>query len=115
MELLVFYIEANYQRREIMKKVLAIVLAAVMVLSLAACGGGGGGTATLKAPHDQLTHVLEGKETTTYHDFVDGKCTRCAETTIFRQEPMYKSPEILFTEQAQQGTIEYFWYPTEAY
>jgi len=98
-----------------MKKLLAIVLAAVMVLSLAACGGGGGGTTTGKIPHDQITHVLEGKEETTYHDFVDGKCTRCAETTIFRQEPMYKSPEILFTEQAQQGTIEYFWYPTEAY
>ena len=69
-----------------MKKLLAIVLAAVMVLSLAACGGGGGGTATGKIPHDQITHVLEGKAETTYHDFVDGKCTRCAETTIFRQE-----------------------------
>ena len=97
-----------------MKKVLAIILAAVMVLSLCACGGGGA-SLPQKTPHDQITHVLEGSTETTYHDFVDGKCTRCAETTIFRQEPMYKSPEILLTEQAKQGTVEYFWYPTEAY
>ncbi|MBR2070801.1 MAG: hypothetical protein IJ981_05170 [Clostridia bacterium] len=99
-----------------MKKIIAMLLAVVMVLSLCACGGGASnGGQTLKTPHDQITHVLEGKTETTYHDFVDGKCTRCEETTIFRQEPMYKSPEILFTEQAKQGTIEYFWYTTEAF
>ena len=99
-----------------MKRIISLILVAVLALSLCACGGGGGANQGItKTPHDQITHVLEGKEETTYHDFVDGKCTRCAETTIFRQDPMYKSPEILLTAQAKQGTIEHFWYPTEAY
>lgn len=101
-----------------MKKFVKVAVGALvlssMVLGAAACGGTakpGGRT------HDQETHVITNAEggKTVHHNFVNGKCTMCDETTIFRQDPMMKSPEILLTAQKNQGTIEYFWYKTRAY
>jgi len=96
-----------------MKKLLAIVLAAVMVLSLAACGGGGGGQAAAPG-HDPVTYLHSTTGKITAHNFVDGKCTRCDETTIFFQDQMPKHEASKYVS-SNPGTVEEFYYDTRAY
>jgi len=96
-----------------MKKLLAIVLAVVMVLSLAACGGGG--QEQPKAPgHDQTTYVHSTKGTLVPHKFVDGKCTRCEETSIFFQDFMQKHEATKYAS-SNPGTVVEFHYDSRAY
>ena len=95
-------------------KIRKILTLSLTTLSLVSCGGTSSSSKTGKT-HDNHTHVVNDKGVTCPHNFVDGKCTMCDEETVFRQDPMYKSPEILSTAQAHQGTLEYFWYKTRAY
>ena len=100
--------------QKLIKVLGSAVLATAMCLSIAACSNTE--TVVPQRTHDQETHVITGSDgKTAQHNFVDGKCTMCDETTIFRQDPMLKSPEILLTEQEEQGTVESFWYKTRAY
>lgn len=98
----------------------SLLMVGALAVSFAACGGGEGTDSGVTPPpakktHDQTTHVITGSDKTQHHNFVNGKCTMCDETTIFRQDPMYKSPEILTTAQTEQGTLECVWYKTRAY
>lgn len=108
---------------KILKTLGSLLAVGALAVTFAACGGNGGnggngGTtppATTKT-HDQITHVVTGKTETQHHNFVDGKCTMCDETTIFMQDAVYKSmKDVLTTAQAEQGTIESVWYKTRAY
>lgn len=107
--------------KKLLKALGCILATTVVATSFAACAPESpeDPAPPAKRTHDQITHVVTGSETgeTRHHNFVDGKCTMCDETTIFRQDAMYKSPEILLTEQPEedQGTIEWFWYKTRAY
>ncbi|MCM1440023.1 MAG: hypothetical protein NC131_12605 [Roseburia sp.] len=98
----------------------SLLMVGAMAFSFAACGGGGNqgntpnNTTTTKT-HDQTTHVVTGSTETQHHNFVNGKCTMCDQTTTFRQDAMYKAGNILLTEQAQKGTLEGVWYKTRAY
>lgn len=110
--------------KKIFKTLGSLLAVGALAVTFAACGGdnggngGGGGTtppATTKT-HDQITHVITGSDgTTQHHNFVDGKCTMCDQKTSFRQDAMYKSADILLTEQSQKGTVECVWYKTRAY
>ncbi len=102
------------RKTNVLKTLMSVFLALMLTFSLMACGEE---TTPIKKTHDQETHVITGSEdgSTVHHNFVDGQCTMCGETTVFRQEPMLSSPEILLTDQQNQGTIEYFWYRTRAY
>lgn len=104
-----------------MKKILKIlaVTAAVAATAVMAVGCGGNPETEnkpTKRTHDPETHIsnLESGKPLP-HNFVDGQCTLCDETTIYRQDPLSKAPDILKTEQQKQGTLEYFWYRTRAY
>lgn len=109
-------------KNKFLKALGCLLMVGAMAFSFAACGGGGdddqggGGGATTKT-HDRITHVVTGSNdnTTQHHNFVNGQCTMCGQTTIFRQDAMYKAENILLTEQSQQGTLECVWYKTRAY
>ena len=102
--------------RKLFKVLGSAVLVAAVCFAIAGCSQEETKTPATRT-HDQITHVITGNEEgkTAQHNFVDGKCTMCDETTIFRQDPMLKSEEILLTEQQEKGTVESFWYKTRAY
>jgi len=111
-------------KNKILKTVGSLLMIGALAFSFAACkggeensgGGNGGGNKPTTKTHDQTTHVVTGSDgKTQHHNFVNGKCTMCDQTTIFRQDPMYKSADILTTAQAEQGTLESVWYKTRAY
>ena len=92
---------------------------ATAVLCLAACIGG----ATVDEPetpamtHDSVTLEVDGRPGTYHwHNFVDGKCTMCDETTIFTQEQL-KGEDILTTPVPEEyrGTVESFEYRARSY
>ncbi len=98
----------------------AVAFASVFcaVFSLSACGGGEEEVQQKPAlKHDPVTLEVEGKEGTyQWHNFVDGKCEYCDETTIFRQEPL-SGEDILTTQvdEAHRGTVTSFTYETRSY
>lgn len=102
------------KKNNFLKAAASLLLAATMLTSLVACGSGETSTVT-KRTHDQTTHVITGKGGTIQHNFVNGKCTMCDETTVYRQDPIYKTPDLLNTTASKQGSVEYFWYKTRAY
>ena len=70
----------------------SLLMVGALAVTFAACGGGEKPSNTPgKRTHDQTTHVVTGSDKTLHHNFVDGKCTMCDETTIFMQEAVYKS------------------------
>ena len=95
-------------------------VAAVSVLGFAACNnsdtvGTGGNEPSAKITHDAETLEVTGKPGTYHwHDFVDGKCTMCNETTVFTQDKL-GGTDILTTEATQQGTVTSFTYETRSY
>lgn len=103
--------------KNILTTVASLALVAGIACSVTACNSGGDNKKPSGRTHDQETHVITNSadNKTVHHNFVNGKCTMCDQTTIFRQDPMLKSPEILLTEQSKKGTVEYFWYETRAY
>lgn len=112
--------------KHVMAKTAALVCctAVAMTLCLAACsdgGDGGGGTNPGDTPtdtqqtHDAVTLEVDGAPGTyAAHNFVDGKCTLCDETTIFTQDKL-GGTEILTTEATQQGTVTSFTYEARSY
>ena len=97
--------------------VFAVILcASAVAASFAACGGGGKEEEQKPSKtHDPVTLEVTGKPGTYEpHDFVDGKCTMCDETTIFSQASMAKDA-IVSTPCDQQGTITKITYATDAY
>lgn len=101
-----------------MRKYLALLLCFVIAVSvLTACGGET--KTTGKRTHDQETYVVTGSspEKITPHNFVAGQCTMCGETTVFRQEAMATTKDILNYRAAEghKGTIMEIWYKTRAY
>ncbi len=96
------------------KSILALALAVIVIIGLLA------GCAEPEKPkrtHDQETYVLSTNGKIAPHNFVDGKCKLCDETTVFRQEPMASTKEILEYQAAEghKGTIVEIWYKTRAY
>ena len=116
----------KHNKLKILFSLLAGVTAAVSVAGFAACGGGGdeggggdggngGKPSETQITHDKNTYEVTGKPGTYEpHDFVDGKCTMCDETTIFSQASMAKDA-IVSTPCDQQGTITKITYATDAY
>ena len=103
--------------KKTVKRMLGIVFAATMLLSASVFAACEEEKKPAGRKHDQNTLVVEGTGKVQCHNFVDGKCTMCDETTIFRQDPLSKSPEILNTAQPadKQGHIEEIWYKSRAY
>lgn len=105
-------------------KVAAIVCGVLaMSASFIACGnsgeGGGEGPDASDPPatqtHDSVTLEIDGAPGTyAAHNFVDGKCTMCDETTIFTQDSIARD-DIVTGECDQQGTVQEIKYTTDAY
>ena len=74
--------------KKLLKALGCILATTVVATSFAACApeSSEDPAPPAKRTHDQITHVVTGSETgeTRHHNFVDGKCTMCDETTIFR-------------------------------
>ena len=90
---------------------------ATAVFCLAACSGGEitGKPESPVTTHDPVTLEVDGRPGTYHwHNFVDGKCTMCDETTIFTQDKL-GGTEILTTPATQQGTVTSFTYETRSY
>ena len=103
---------------------------ATAVFCLAACSGeedgkaekpgGDDGGAQTALKHDADTYKMTGSLSPDgseymWHNFVDGKCTMCDETTIFEEQPVGDNEELIGYESAMPGTIETFTYGTRAY
>lgn len=65
--------------------------------------------------HDRVTLQVTGKDTYEPHNYVDGKCTMCEETTSFTQVPLMNQKEILQYKPAKSGKVEKIEYDTRAY
>ena len=101
-----------------------ILISAVALMTLAgscfamtACGDDkkDDGPVTPSMTHDPVTLEVTGQPGTyQWHNFVDGKCTMCDETTIFTQDKL-GGTEILTTPASQQGTVTSFTYETRSY
>ena len=100
--------------KNVLKAIAVLGCAGALAVSFAACGGGEEEKPAGKT-HDPVTLEVTGK-TGTYepHNFVDGKCTMCDETTIFTQDTIAKDA-IVSTACDQQGTITKITYETDAY
>ena len=80
-----------------------------------ACGCGEKEPETPKKTHDPVTLEVTGKPGTyEAHNFVDGKCTMCDETTIFSQDSVAKDA-IVTSACDRQGAVEEIKYTTDAY
>ena len=100
--------------KNVLKAIAVLGCAGALAVSFAACGGGEEEKPAGKT-HDPVTLEVTGK-TGTYepHNFVDGKCTMCDETTIFTQDTIAKDA-IVSTACDQQGTVTKITYETDAY
>ena len=88
---------------------------ATAVLCLAACGPEEEQPETPAMTHDPVTLEVTGRPGTYHwHNFVDGKCTMCDETTIFSQEQL-KGTDILTKPAEEQGTVTSFTYEARSY
>ncbi len=98
------------------KTVLAVILCIVMGMMLLG-GCGNQEKPVSKKTHDKQTHMVAGKGESCAHNFVNGACTLCDQKTIFRQEAMATSKEILNYQAAEghRGSIVEIWYKTRAY
>ena len=116
----------KHNKLKILFSLLAGVTAAVSVAGFAACGGGGdeggggdggngGKPSETQITHDKNTYEVTGKPGTYHwHDFVDGKCTMCDETTVFTQDKL-GGTDILTKAATHQGTVTSFEYPARSY
>ena len=104
--------------KKLIKRILVlscVAATATASVCLAACGGDGDDTKPAAKTHDPVTLEVNGEPGTYHwHNFVDGKCTMCDETTIFTQDKL-GGTDILTTEATQQGTVTSFEYRTRAY
>lgn len=97
--------------RSLLLSVLSLLLASVLVLTTACAPKP---QAPIKT-HNQDTLLQDGTEDKLIaHNFIDGKCKYCDETTIFMQDPIGKT-DIPKTEYEHQGEIVEIWYDTRSY
>lgn len=93
----------------------AVVTATASLAALTACSDG---EKDDKKPsgktHDPITLQVAGKDTFEAHNFVDGKCTMCDETTIFTQDPI-SGKDVITKACDQQGKVEKITYQSNAY
>ena len=104
------------QFKKFVKAALILGCAGVMAATFAACGPEEDKpSATPSKTHDQVTLEVDGRPGTYEpHNFVDGKCTMCDETTIFSQDTVAK--DAIVTEECdRQGRVEEIKYTTDAY
>jgi enterochelin esterase-like enzyme len=64
--------------------------------------------------HDQQTLKVTGKETYEPHDFKDGKCSMCSESSIFTCD-FIADKDILKKECSEKGSIKEISYTTRSY
>ena len=106
--------------RPLTKRILVLSCAAATataVFCLAACSGGEitGEPESPVTTHDPVTLEVDGRPGTYEpHNFVDGKCTMCDETTIFTQDSVAQD-DIVTKECDQQGEVTEIKYTTDAY
>ena len=93
-----------------MKKHTRLWMLVAMLTSglMVACNGGTSTKApTSKKTHDPITLQVTGTNKYEPHNFVDGKCTMCDETTDFIQDPLNKANPTYLTEACEeQGKVE---------
>ena len=90
---------------------------ATAVFCLAACSGGEitGELETPAMTHDPVTLEVDGRPGTYHwHNFVDGKCTMCDETTIFEEQPVGDS-DLIDRKSEYPGTLQKITYSTRSY
>ena len=98
-----------------MLKVVAVLgCAGALAVSFAACGGGEEEKPEGKTHNPETLEVTGSAGIYEPHNFVDGKCTMCDETTIFTQDSIAKDA-IVSTACDQQGTVTEIKYTTDAY
>lgn len=102
------------EMKKIVKILAAVCGSLILTVAFAACGEGEE-KPVAKKTHDPITLEVTGKPGTYEpHNFIDGKCTMCDETTIFSQDSIAKD-SIVSTPCDQQGTITKITYSTDAY
>lgn len=103
-------------KNKFLKAIGSLLVLSALAVSVTACGGGEKPDNTpAKKTHDPVTLLVTGK-TDEYapHNFVEGKCTMCNETTIFTQDAVSKS-DVLTKACDRQGTVEKITYMSNAY
>ena len=77
--------------------------------------GDNGGNEQSVTSHDAQTYKVTGSEDEyTWHNFVDGKCTLCDETTIFEEQPIGDS-DLIDRKSQKPGTLTKITYSTRSY
>lgn len=100
---------------KILKSVVILACAGALAASFAACNSDKPKTEKPAKTHDPVTLEMSDKPGTYEpHNFVDGKCTMCDETTIFTQDSI-KGDDILVKACDQQGEVNKIQYTTTAY
>lgn len=94
----------------------AAVTALVSVFTFAACGNTDNPPEDKDPPktHDPITLKMTGSDVYKPHNFVNGKCTLCTETTIFTQEAI-AGTDVITKACDQQGTVQEIKYTSTAY
>lgn len=101
--------------RNIVKAAVVLGCAGVLAATFAACGNNEEDPPAVTKTHDPVTLEVTGQPGTYEpHNFVDGKCTMCDETTIFTQDSIARD-DIVTKACDQQGTVEEIKYTTSAY
>lgn len=97
--------------RKLLKVFVSVLLVSVCALAFVACGEEQ--VKPAGKTHDQNTLQVTGKDFYEPHNFIDGKCTMCDETTVFTQDPVGGTD--VMKECAQKGTVEKITYTTKTY
>ena len=101
--------------RNIVKAAVVLGCAGVLAATFAACSNNEEDPPAAKKTHDPVTLEVTGQPGTYEpHNFVDGKCTMCDETTIFTQDSIARD-DIVTKACDEQGTVEEIKYTTSAY
>ena len=98
-----------------LKKMISLVgcvLMAAISVGFASCGEQKPAVSTKS--HDRVTLKMSDKDEYKPHNFVDGKCTMCDETTIFTQDTV-SGTDVFKNACSEQGSVIEIHYDTRAY
>ena len=105
----------NMKFEQLLKTFTILGCACVLAATFAACGNNEEDPPAAKKTHDPVTLEVTGQPGTYEpHNFVDGKCTMCDETTIFTQDSIARD-DIVTKACDEQGTVTEIKYATDAY
>ena len=103
---------------------LACAAACAAAAGLAACtsgdagensGNGGNGGGNAPVTHSADTYLVDGTtDEYHWHNFADGKCTMCDETTIFEEQPV-GGGDLIDRKSEYPGTLQKITYSTHSY